>query len=193
MGNEALKVKAYLEALYGKCGRGHIVFVEPCRNKVSAVFDVKRLDLAAQHIAREPRDLFMKINVMDHTATKIRNPHGVGGADEVAAIVSLHLDVDAGKDDKYLTPLKMLDALKAMPLPPSMIIQTNGDDGGFHAYWLLDEPHYITDEADRQRCQDLATRWLAELREHAKPGTIDGTANIDRILRPVGSLRKSGN
>jgi AAA domain len=193
MATKPSEVKAYLEALYQGCDRGHIVFVGSTRDTVSAVFDVKRLDLAAKHIEREPLNLFMKINVMDHEATKARNPQGIGGCDEVAAIVSLHLDVDAGKNKKYLTPQKMLDALDAMPLPPSMIIQTNGEDGGFHPYWLLDEPHYITDAADRQRCQDLSTRWLAELREHAKPGTIDGTANLDRILRPVGSLRASGN
>jgi len=183
----------YLQALYGGCERGTIVFVDSSRGKVSATFNVKRLDLATEHVHREPLDLFIKVNPMDHQQTVTRNLHGIGGKAEVEAIVSFHLDVDAGKDDKYLTPANMLDALGAMPLPPSMIIQTNGDDGGFHAYWLLHEPHYITDDADRQRCQDISTRWLAELRKHAEPGKIDGTANIDRILRPVGALRKSGN
>lgn len=182
----------YLTALYAGCDHGHIVFVEPCRSKVSAVFDVMRLDLAAQHIEREPRDLFLKVNVMDHDKTRARRPHGIGGKQEVAAVVSIHLDVDAGKNDKYLTPTKMLEALDAMPLVPSVIVQTNGDDGGFHAYWLLEQPHYIADEHDRQQVQDIATRWQAELEQLVKPGTLDSTANIDRILRPVGSLRKSG-
>jgi hypothetical protein len=137
--------------------------------------------------------LFLKVNVMDYNKTVTRSKYGIGGVAEVQAVVSFHLDVDAGKDDRYLTPSKMLQAIHSMPLAPSMIVQTNGDGGGFHAYWLLSEPHYIFDDEDRQRCQHIAIRWLAELREFAKPGTIDGTANLDRILRPVGSKRSSGN
>lgn len=184
----------YLESLYGGCKDGNIVFVKPSRNAVSAVFSVSQLEEASFYVETHPQDLFIKVNVMDHEKTIASNPHGIGGKEQVKAIVSFHLDVDAGKDDKYLTPQKMLDILTdKMPLEPSGIIQTNGDDGGFHAYWLLQDPHYITTEEDRQRCQTISTNWLAELRHHAKPGIIDGTANLDRILRPVGSLRKSGN
>jgi hypothetical protein len=189
----------YLEALYGGCDDGNIVFVntKPGTDfkQVPAYFHVSEIQQAAEFVeSYTGTDLFMKVNVMDHDKTLSRSAWGVGGGDDVEAIVSLHLDVDAGKNDKYLTPSAIIDILTdKMPLQPSGIIQTNGDDGGFHAYWLLDEPFYITTEADRKRCQDISTRWLNELRFHAKPGNIDGTANLDRVLRPVGSLRTSGN
>ena len=97
----------YIHALYGDCDRGQIVFVAPKRNKVSAVFAVSRLDLAAQHIEREPLNLFIKVNVMDFDAIRKRSSTAIGGIAEVAAVVSFHLDVDAGKDDRYLTPQKI--------------------------------------------------------------------------------------
>ena len=189
-----VSTRDYLQALYGRCTHGQIVFVKSCRNKVSKTFDVDQILLAAAHVARNPNDLFIKVNPMDFDAVKARNPYGIGGTAEVVAIVGFHLDVDAAKNDKYLSQEKMLEALDSMPLAPSAIILTNGDTGGFHAYWWLHDPLYIETEDQRADCQSISNRWLEELREHAKPGTIDGTANIDRILRPIGSIRpKTGN
>jgi hypothetical protein len=195
-------VKAYdfLEALYGRChGGGDIVFIGSTRNRVSAVYRVDQLDEAADHIATRPLDLFQKINVMDHAATLKRNASGIGGVAEVKAVVAIALDVDAGEKnaEKYATQAQLLEALDAMPLVPSLIILSDGDDKGFHAYWLLDEPHYISDEADRSRCSALSQGWLEELRRCVatvhSAATVDGTANLDRYLRPIGTLRKSGN
>jgi hypothetical protein len=184
----------YLTALYGRCDRGQIVFVESCRNRKSAVFNVDQLELAARHIEREPTELFIKVNPIDHQKLVVRSPHGIGGTNEVVAVVGFHLDVDAGKNDKYLTREMMLEAIAKMPLEPSAIIETNGDGGGFHAYWWLQEPFYIDTEEQRGDCQSISNRWLHELREFAKPGTIDGTADLCRVLRPIGSLRrKTGN
>jgi hypothetical protein len=188
----------YLTSLYGGCDDGNIVFVNTKPGteykQAPAYFHVSEIEQAAEFVeSYTGTDLFMKVNVMDHAKSLSRSAFAVGGSDDVKAIVSIHLDADAGKNDKYLTPTAMRAALDKMPLQPSGVILTNGDDGGFHAYWLLDEPFYIATDADRKRCQNISSAWLAELRHHAKPGTIDGTANLDRVLRPVGSLRKSGN
>lgn len=189
----------YLQSLYRGCDDGHIVFVNTKPGteykQVPAYFHVTEIPQAAEFVdSYTGTDLYMKVNVMDHDKTIARSKFAVGGCAEVKAVVSFHLDVDAGKSEKYLTPDRIIDILdNKMPLQPSGIVQTNGDAGGFHAYWLLAEPFYITSEEDRKRCQTISANWLAELRYHAKPGTIDGTANLDRVLRPVGSLRKSGN
>ena len=184
----------YLTALYGRCDRGQIVLVDSSRRSVSKVFNVDQLELAAQHIARVPDDLFIKVNPLDYKQITSRNPFGIGGTGDVVAVVGFHLDVDAGKNDKYLTREKMLDAIAKMPLTASAIIETNGDTGGFHAYWWLEEPIYIDSEEQRADLQQVSNRWLHELREFASPGTIDGTADLCRVLRPVGSLRpKTGN
>lgn len=199
----------YLHALYSQCVEGDILFVteyDSGAKKVAACFPVSEIGKAAEFVEKfKGTNLFLKINAMDHRATIRKRPYGIGGNDEVKAVVSIHLDVDAGKDDRYLTPDKMLEALAKMPLEPSMIVQTNGDEGGFHAYWLLDCPKYletleggqeeISDqgEAERNQCQVVANSWLRKLREFAKPSLIDGTADLCRFLRPVGSKRKSGN
>lgn len=210
----------YLNALYGRCKRGNIVFVKSTASgrgkQVAGCFGVQEIQQAAQFVDDyRGTNLFLKINVMDHQRTLARNPHGVGGTDEVDTVVGFHLDVDAGKSDKYLTPDKMLDALDAMPFAPSFIVQTNGDEGGFHAYWLLAEPFYLNTAEDRERAINLSKGWLEELRYHVKQvnrkeqdaadnekqaavddekqAAVDGTANIDRFLRPIGSLRSSGN
>ena len=184
----------YLQTLYGKATYGDIVLIKDCRNKVAATFKPCELEQCAAFIESYTTDLFIKVNVMDHNKTLTRSQFGIGGTAEVEAIVSFHLDVDAGKDDRYLTRENMLEAIDKMPCEPSMIIETNGDAGGFHAYWILEEPHYIVSEDDRNELGRISTAWLEQLRRHASPGTIDGTANLDRILRPVGSLRvKSGN
>ncbi|QDV25955.1 DnaB-like helicase C-terminal domain-containing protein [Aureliella helgolandensis] len=182
----------YLHALYGNCSRGQVVFVKPCRNQVSAVFNIDQLDLAARHVELEPTDLFIKVNPIDYDRVKQRNLHGIGSEKEVEAVVSLHFDIDAGKPG-YATQQDMLAALDTMPLSPSAIIQSDGDDGGYHVYWLLDEPHYIFDDENRMRCAAISGRWLEELRICAKGAKVDSTANLDRLLRPVGSIRKSGN
>ncbi len=183
----------YLETLYGKVKYGDIVLIKDCRNQVAATFKPHDLEQCAAFIEASTTDLFIKVNVMDHNRTLSRSPHGIGGTAEVEAIVSFHLDVDAGKNDKYLTREKMLEALDKMPCEPSMIIETNGDTGGFHPYWILEEPHYIVSDTERDELGKLSASWLTELRRHAFPGTIDGTADLCRILRPVGSRRKSGN
>lgn len=189
----------YLTALYGNCDRGDIVFVGHTRNYVTGHFPVTEREAAAAHVASRPLDLFIKVNPMNHQQTLSRSLKGIGGEAEVEAIVSFHLDVDAGEknDQKYISQAGLLDALGKMPLAPSLIVLSDGDDLGFHVYWLLSEPHYITDMADRKRCGETAQRWLEELREHVKSidkkATVDGTANIDRLLRPIGAKRKSGN
>ncbi len=182
----------YLQTLYGNATDGDIVLVKD-RTTVASVFKTSELEKASLIIEQSEPDLFIKVNLMDHSQTVSRSLFGVGGKKEVEAIVSFHLDVDAGKNDKYLTREKMLEALAKMPHEPSMIVETNGDTGGFHAYWILEKPHYIVSEDDSAEIGKLAAGWLAELRKHAAPGTIDSTADLCRILRPIGSLRKSGN
>ena len=93
----------YLETLYCKVTYGDIVLIKDCRNQVAATFKAHDLEKCAAFIEAYTTDLFIKANVMDHNKTLTRSPYGVGGTAEVEAIVSFHLDVDAGKNDKYLT------------------------------------------------------------------------------------------
>ena len=193
--SKEITVRDYLEEIYGRCTTGQIIFVDQVdgHKRVSGKFDVNDLDAAAEHVRQYPLELYVKVNPMDYRKIKDRNSSGIGGVKEITEIIGFHYDVDAGKNGKYLTAEEMLAALDAMPVPPSAIVLSNGQTGGFHAYWWLERPIVIESEEQRTDLQGISNRWLEELREHAKPGSVDGTANLDRLLRPIGSTRKSGN
>ena len=122
----------YLQALYSNATDGDIVLVKECRKSVASTFKTNQLEECAAFIEQHKKELFIKVNLMDHSQTLSRSPYGIGGTKEVHTIVSFHLDVDAGKDDRYLTRSNILDAIGMMPHEPSMIVESNGDSGGFH-------------------------------------------------------------
>ena len=62
--------------------------------------------------------------------------------------------------------------------PPSSSSAANG----LQAWWVLATPWLFKDDAERQEAQDLAERWLDELRRRLGKD-LDGVANFDRILR----------
>jgi hypothetical protein len=183
----------YLKALYGQCKTGQIVFCGPEQNVVAAVFDVSELEAAAEFIENCPHQLFFKVNPIDRAKTLARSQYGTGQADEVVSIVSIHLDVDANKSDKYGSQDQVLAALAQMPLKPSIILLSDGDNGGFHVYWLLNVPFELTNEAARILASRISKRWETELRRLAGDKEVDKTGDIARLLRPLDSLRNSGN
>ncbi len=183
----------YLHALYGRCEplvtMGQIVVVASDRKTRMGIFSVDQLVELAEFV--QGRECFIKINLMNAKRMLERSDYAIGRADEVSEIVSIHLDIDANKPG-YGSREEMLAALNAMPVPPSLVVNSNGTNGGLHGYWLLRCPHLIRDEADRARIATIAQRWLNHLRKLAGQ-RIDGTANGDRLLRPIGSIRSSGN
>ena len=192
---------AWLDALYGHCSKdlGEIIFVSPCKRRTvfaDHVGSQKDLIKAAEAIDGKAGH-YLKINLMDGYAMLDRSKREkkgwyiVGNKSEVKTIISFHLDVDAGKSDKYLSRGEALEALDKMPREPSMVINSDGDTGGFHAYWLLQEPFKIERDGDRDFISELAVRWQNRLNKLAG-GKLDATANIDRVLRVVGQPRCDG-
>ncbi|MDA8743977.1 hypothetical protein N9N28_05015 [Rubripirellula amarantea] len=197
-----IETAAYLDAIYGKCDHddGEIIFVDSTKRETvlaCRVGDGKALVSAAQAIDGRVGH-YLKVNLMDADAMRERGKREdkdrfiVGNAGEVKTIVSLHLDCDAGKSSKYHSRKEMLRLLDQMPHKPTLVINSDGDDGGFHAYWILDRPHRIVDELDRERVQGIANRWQSHLNNLAD-GKLDSTADISRLLRIVGQCRRNGN
>ena len=189
---------AWLEALYGRCkpGDGEVFFIDPSKRKTygSVVAGSKDELLSAARALEGRLGYYAKINLMDGDAIRERSrleKKGrfiTGNRSEVKTIVSFHLDCDAGKSSQYHSREHMLRILDQMPRRPSLIVNSDGPDGGFHCYWLLREPIRIRDDESRQYLQRLATRWQKKLNELAQ-GKLDSTANIDRVLRVVGQGR----
>ncbi len=190
---------AFLDILYGKCksSDGAIVFIKPERNGIDGIFSVGSGDdlvQAAKHVTGKP-GVYFKVNLMDFDKLNERSngfrKNVVGSSQEVKSVVSIHLDVDAGKGGKYVTREHALWAIKQMPLCPSMVINSKGKDGGFHAYWLLKKPVVIRNQDHRNEISHISKQWNKTLRQMCR-GKLDSTSNIDRMLRVAGGKRLTG-
>jgi hypothetical protein len=190
---------AFLDMLYGDCKEsdGALVFIKAERNGIDGIFAVgsgSDLVEAAKHVTGK-RGMYFKVNLMDFEKMQARSngfrKNIVGSSKDVKSIISMHLDVDAGKDGKYLTREHALWAIKQMPLAPTLIINSKGEDGGFHVYWKLKKPVRITSEDHRKEITEISKGWNQKLKVLCK-GYLDNTSNIDRILRVGGGKRTSG-
>jgi len=77
-----------------------------------------------------------------------------------------------------------LETVKALCPSPSVIVFSGG---GWHCYWLIDEPMPIIDEASRTFARDIQRRWVA-----LQGGDINAK-DLPRVLRIPGSTnRKPG-
>lgn len=64
---------------------------------------------------------------------------------------------------------------------PSAIVFSGG---GYHLYWLLSEPFFLTTPEERERAKKLQARWVAFV------GGDDGAKDLARVLRPTGTQNK---
>ena len=187
---------AMLDALYSKCDTRHgaLVIVSACKRRIIKAFPLgsSRLLVEAAKVMTDHPGSYYKVNPMDYGAIQQRTGetkrHVVGNQSEVNSIVSIHADVDADKPG-YLSRSAALWAIGNMPVKPTITI--NSGSGGFHIYYLLRDPWLIRSEEQRAKWAALSKAWQAKLREMCG-GMLDSTANLDRILRCVGSTRDDG-
>jgi putative DNA primase/helicase len=72
-----------------------------------------------------------------------------------------------------------LKHIEGLPLPPSVIIDSGG---GYHCFWLLDQPFVIRNEEDRKRIDRVQKAWVAFVHSD------DGAKDLARILRVPGTM-----
>lgn len=89
-----------------------------------------------------------------------------GGAAEVAALPAFYVDIDGAADAAIIK-------LRGARLPPSVIVWSGG---GFHAYWLLDEPTSDLSTA-QQVLQGLARTFGGDGLSPAQSLRLPGTVN----------------
>ncbi len=139
----------YLKSLFGKCKRGHLVLCNQGGASPSAFKHPINVDEIST-IIRVQKDLFIKVNPIDYDQVLARNRGGIGDESEVVTIVGLQFDIDCDKEN-YPTRAEVHAAIEQMPLDPSMIVSSDGrSKGGYHAYWLFDEPVEIDSESKRK-------------------------------------------
>jgi len=108
----------------------------------------------------------------------------------VAAIPGLWLDLDVTKEGSRKKYFPDRDAarrfVEALPVPPTVLVWTGG---GYHVYWLFDEPVELEGAAERRVFEALSKGWQRFIRSRAQAqgATVDSTFNLDRILRLPGT------
>ena len=71
-----------------------------------------------------------------------------------------------------------MEHILSLPIMPSALIETGG---GYHAYWLLDEPFYLDSEEATARAKSIQYRWCELVKSD------NGAKDLTRILRVPGS------
>lgn len=122
--------------------------------------------------------------------------HVRGSKSSLSAACMLWADVDLPKADsekKYPTFEAIMSALDDMPLRPSILVNTGG---GYHVYWLFNEPYEFGSIEQVQEFESKYSKpWQDLLRvKLAKYGdfVIDSTHDATRMLRIPGSWHKNG-
>ncbi len=112
-------------------------------------------------------------------------------ASEIAAISSVWVDLDFGRDGHKRNDLppdeaSALDLLKSLPLQPTVIVNSGY---GLQAWWLFKELLQLESTEDREKATSLVARWQQFIRDKAreKGWGLDATHDLSRVLRIPGT------
>ena len=98
---------------------------------------------------------------------------------DIAAINCIFAEFDAKDYGSQRQIIEHLEALYENGVPaPSIIIDSGG---GYHCLWLLDEPYYISNSAERERAKFAQAGWVAFV------GGDTGAKDLARVLRLPGT------
>jgi hypothetical protein len=112
-----------------------------------------------------------------HPVTTRRPAHERGRIEDVAAVNCLFAEFDC-KDFGSKDAIREHLEARAM-LWPSVIVDSGG---GWHCYWLLDQPHILRNDADRKAAAALQARFVLAI------GGDPGAKDLARVLRLPGTL-----
>lgn len=97
--------------------------------------------------------------------------------DLIAAVNCLFSEFDAKDYGGDLA--RTLTVVEALVPRPSVVVASGG---GYHCYWLLDEPWLLSDAAERQRAKDVLYAWVDYT------GGDTAAKDLARVLRLPGGL-----
>ena len=130
---------------------------------------------------RNPADIRQQQNVYFPVHPLKGKPRkGRGERDDVAAINCLFAEFDCsdGKEAAAATMAALLRAVHKLTPPPTFVVNSGG---GFHCYWLLNDPLLLARPEDVQRAQAVQRAWVRLV-----GGEQDAT-DLARVLRVPGT------
>ncbi|MED4903968.1 phage/plasmid primase, P4 family [Parageobacillus thermoglucosidasius] len=116
-----------------------------------------------------------------------------GRSEDIISLPCVWLDLDvqegvhANKNRPTESQAKAL--LNVFPLEPSIIVHSGG---GWHCYWLFDQPLHIHSEEDRQSAERTLKRFQNVFIRSArsKGWIVDNTSDLARVLRVPGTFNR---
>ena len=106
---------------------------------------------------------------------KEKKENGRGSLDIIAAINCLFAEFD---DKDYPNNQALKDHITSLDPPPSVLIFSGG---GYHAYWLLDQPYILATDQDRKEAARIQRAWVKYT------GGDQGAKDLARVLRLPGT------
>jgi hypothetical protein len=103
-----------------------------------------------------------------------------GSADSATWVPALWIDIDS-------TDPRNLDKLKAFDPAPSFIVSSGG---GWHAYWLLEQPFMLETDQDKQKIAAVLHGLFATL--DGDPGYVKSVASVMRLPGSVNTKPERG-
>ncbi len=115
-----------------------------------------------------------------------------GSTASAVVLPGVWVDLDVAGDghrSRNLPPTRdaALGLLAAVPLEPSIVVATGG---GFHVYWLFEEPWILDADESCAQAGGLVRQVQDAVRQRARQQgwTVDPTADLARVLRLPGTL-----
>ncbi len=150
------------------------------------------LEISAHALDQEGHNVFYGVGLRRADF----GPYERGKKTDIVALPGFWADVDI-KGFNHVAdnlPANIVDVIKGIlqpfPWEPSAVVNSGG---GIHAYWLFEQPLWITDE-NRDEVEEMSRAFQERLALGAqKQGwKWDMTADTPRVLRPVGTHNRKG-
>ena len=182
-------IHKFIQTLYGNNpSNGHLV-IWTKQDKVSSFYTGAEFEKASE----EAEYLSNHSDVYFGVGLQKEEPQngGRGTKDTVVCIPGLWMDIDIkGPNHKSdnLPPDEesVLKLLESFELEPTLIISTGG---GFHVYWLFDEPMDLKGKDARTKAHELSIRFQEVFITLASKNgwEIDNTSSLAQVLRFPGT------
>lgn len=131
----------------------------------------------------QPPDTLEDVYFSVHPSIRIKGPNKRATKEEIEAINCVYADFDL-KDFENSKGL-IAEHIKRLKPPPSVVIDSGG---GYHCYWLLEEPFVLSTELKMEIASDIQKNWVVYV------GGDLAVHDLARVMRVPGTYNyKYGN
>lgn len=185
-------IRDFFIKLYGNLDEDAYLVLWAKDNKLVESFSINNIDEAVKFALEHSNEYNLCFNVC---LQKQPPPSGKRGKAEGAYVMpGLWMDVDIkgeghNTDKNYPENEEVaLDIVNGLPWGrPSIVINSGG---GFHVYWLFNEPWVLANDQDWKRAASLSARFQKYVINRAKENNyeLDNTSDLARPLRVPGTI-----